>query len=306
MCLHWDCTCSYFNLQKRKEAATLYYYKEELINIIKPDKPDPAAAKVLQETLGGHFGEMRTMMQYFFQSSNFRGKEKKYRDLIRGIFLEEIAHVELVQNTINALLDESGGEGVGNIANDQAPLNEAIKHANPHHYIHGAQASLPVDAAGNPWNGSWVYSHGNLVADLLDNISLESTGVLEKTRIYEMSSNKTLRETLGFLIVRDNAHQNAFAKALETLGVDWGKTFPVPNYDINKYPECKKFVDLGYHNTQFNFRLDSTKIGEVLQGQTPSRNGGEYTVTPPPTGFPVPVLPEIPNEHSPGLKDLNS
>ena len=32
-----------------------------------------------------------------------------------------------------------------------------------------------------------------------------------------MSSNQTFRETLAFLIVRDNAHQNAFAKALETL-----------------------------------------------------------------------------------------
>ncbi len=52
----------------------MYYYKEGLINGIKPDKPDPAAAKVLQEALGGQFGEMRTMMQYFFQSSNFRGK----------------------------------------------------------------------------------------------------------------------------------------------------------------------------------------------------------------------------------------
>lgn len=44
---------------------SMYYYKEELINIIKPDKPDPAAAKVLQEILGGRFGEMRTMMQFF-------------------------------------------------------------------------------------------------------------------------------------------------------------------------------------------------------------------------------------------------
>jgi Mn-containing catalase len=60
---------------------------------------------------------------------------------------------------------------------------------------------------------------------------LESTGVLQKTRIYEMSSNQTFRETLAFLIVRDNAHQNAFAKALETLGVEWGKLFPIPNYD---------------------------------------------------------------------------
>ena len=31
----------------------MFYYKEEIINMIKPDKPDPAAAKVLQEILAG-------------------------------------------------------------------------------------------------------------------------------------------------------------------------------------------------------------------------------------------------------------
>lgn len=65
----------------------MYFYKEDLINMIVPDKPDPHAAKVLQETLGGQFGEMRTLMQFSFQSANFRGKDKKYRDLIRGIFI---------------------------------------------------------------------------------------------------------------------------------------------------------------------------------------------------------------------------
>lgn len=283
----------------------MYYYKEELINQIVPDQPDPAAAKVLQEILGGHFGEMRTMMQYFFQSSNFRGKETQFRDLLRGVFLEEIAHVELVQNTINQLLNGSGESAVpGNAGIDGAPLDEAIKHANPHHFIIGAQASLPADAVGNPWNGSWVYSHGNLIGDLLDNLVLESTGVLQKTRIYEMSSNKTFRETLAFLIVRDNSHQNAFAKALETLGVQWGKLFPVPNYDINKYPECKKYIDMGYHNSTFNFRLDPTRIAEIIHGTSPSRNHGDLTVTDPPAGFPVPLMPEMPNEHSPGLSDM--
>ncbi|MBS4203059.1 manganese catalase family protein [Lederbergia citrea] len=285
----------------------MYYYKEELINIIKPDQPDPEAARVLQEILGGHFGEMRTMMQYFFQSSNFRGKDTQYRDLLRGVFLEEIAHVELVQHTINQLLNDSGESTVpGNAGVDHAPLDDATRHANPHHYIIGAQSSLPVDASGNPWNGSWVYAHGNLIADLLDNLVLESTGVLQKTRIYEMSSNKTFRETLGFLIVRDNAHQNAFAKALETLGVEWGKVFPIPNYDINKYPECRKYVEMGYHNAQFNFRLDATRIGEVFQGQSPSRNKGSLEMTNPPNGFPVPLMPEMPNEHSPGIQDMNN
>ncbi len=284
----------------------MFYYKEELINPIVPDQPDPAAARVLQEILGGHYGEMRTMMQFFFQSSNFRGQDTQFRDLIRGIFLEEIAHVELVQNTINQLLNGSGESNApGDSGADHVPLDEAVLHANPHHYIIGAQASLPVDAAGNPWNGSWVYSHGNLIGDLLDNLILESTGVLQKSRIYEMSANKTFRETLAFLIVRDNAHQNAYAKALETLGVNWGKLFPVPNYDINKYPECRKYVEMGYHNVQFNFRLDQTRIAEIFSGQTPSRNRGDLAVVEPPQGFPVPLMPEMPNEHSPGTRDMN-
>ncbi|MEH7382619.1 manganese catalase family protein [Bacillus sp. JJ1533] len=283
----------------------MYFYREDLINIIVPDKPDPSAAKVLQETLGGRFGEMRTMMQFFFQSSNFRGNQKQYRDLIRGVFLEEISHVELVQTTINQLLNGAGENAVGSEGATGAPLEEAIKHANPHHFIMGAQSSLPVDAAGNPWNGNYVYSHGNLISDLLDNLVLESTGVLQKSRIYEMSSNKTFRETLAFLIVRDNAHQNAFAKALETLGVDWAKIFPVPNYDINKYPECRKYVEMGFHNAQFNFRLDDTLIGQIFQGESPSRNDGTLQVVPPPQGYPIPEMPEMPNEHSPGLHDLN-
>jgi Mn-containing catalase len=79
----------------------------------------------------------------------------------------------------------------------------------------------------------------------------------------------------------------------------------VPNYDINKYLECKKYIDMGFHNAQFNFRLDETLIGEILQGQTPSRNDGMLNVIEPPKGFPVPELPEMPKEHSPGLKDMN-
>ena len=284
----------------------MYFYKEDLINIIQPDKPDPAAAKVLQETLGGRFGDMRPMMQFFFQSSNFRGKQKQYRDLIRGIFLEEISHVELVQTTINQLLNESGENAVGADGVTGAPLEDAVKeHANPHHYIMGAQGSLPVDAAGNPWNGNYVYDHGNLITNLLNNLVLESTGVLQKCRIYEMSSNKTFRETLAFLIVRDNAHQNAFAKALETLGVEWGKLFPVPNYDINRYPECRKYIEMGFNNAIFNFRLDETSIGEIIQGESPSRSDGTLKVVDPPPGYPVPILPELPNEHSPGIDDLH-
>ena len=56
----------------------LYYYKEELINIIKPDQPDPAAARVLQETLGRQFGEMRTMMQFFSKALTLEEKKHNF------------------------------------------------------------------------------------------------------------------------------------------------------------------------------------------------------------------------------------
>jgi len=45
------------------------------------------------------------MMQYLFQSFNFRGDGKPYLDLIQGIAIEEISHVELISKTISQLLD---------------------------------------------------------------------------------------------------------------------------------------------------------------------------------------------------------
>jgi len=79
--------------------------------------------------------------------------------------------------------------------------------------------------------------------------------------------------------------------------------FPIPNYDINKNPVCKKYIDMGFHNAQFNFRLDETLL---FQGESPSRNSGQLQVTNPPKGHPVPLLSDMPNEHRPGLSDLNS
>ena len=51
---------------------------------------------------------------------------------------------------------------------------------------------------------------------------------LQKCRLYEMTDNKTARSTIAYLIVRDQAHENAYAQALETLGVNWNVALPIP------------------------------------------------------------------------------
>src|SRR6201746_1291051 len=71
-----------------------------------PSTPDPAGAAAVQELLGGKFGEMSTLMNYTFQSFNFRGRDEQrpFYDLIANIAAEEFTHIELVAYAINLLL----------------------------------------------------------------------------------------------------------------------------------------------------------------------------------------------------------
>jgi Mn-containing catalase len=78
---------------------------------------------------------------------------------------EEISHVELIGTTIARLLDGSPGyQGKKTDPVDEpgakgaTPLKIALDPSNIHHYLLGAQGALPVDAAGNPWSGSYVAS----------------------------------------------------------------------------------------------------------------------------------------------------
>lgn len=288
----------------------MYFHLQSLINPIDVDEPDPAAANALQEGLGGQFGEMRTMMQYLFQSINFRGPSgKPYKDLIQGIGTEEISHVELIGTTIARLLDGSPeyqgkkGDPVDEPgAGGATPLSIALDTGNIHHYLVGAQGALPVDAAGNPWLGSYVYNSGNLVLDMLYNLMLESTGRLQKCRLYEMTANKTARSTIAYLIVRDQAHENAYAKALETLGVNWRTALPIPKTNAERFPEVKRLLDLGLQSKSYSFDLaDQSEAGKIFQGMSPSNDGTELVADEQaPEGAPLEIAPERLEEFSPG------
>jgi Mn-containing catalase len=295
----------------------MYFHLQEFINEIAQDEPDPAAANALQEGLGGQFGEMRTMMQYLFQSINFRGPDgKAYKDLIQGIGTEEISHVELIGTTISRLLDgspEYSGKPTDPVdkpgSGGAIPLNIALDHSNIHHYLVGAQGALPVDAAGNPWSGSYVYNSGNLVLDLLYNLMLESTGRLQKCRLYEMTDNKMARSTISYLIVRDQAHENAYAKALETLGVNWRTSLPIPKTNAEAFPEVKRLVDLGLQSKQYSFDLgNQSEAGKIFQGASPSNDGTQLDASEQaPQGSPITISPERFEEFAPGAdKDLRA
>jgi len=278
----------------------------QLPNRIPPaDKPDPKAAQALQEGLGGQFGEMRTMMQYLFQNMNFRGDAKAYQDLLRSIATEEMGHVELVSNTINMLLEGASSPLLQSEPDgQQLPLSVALESPNIHHFLVAGQSSRPVDAAGNPWSATYVYDSGNLVLNMLYNLMLEATGRLQKCRLYQMSNNKAYRATVSYLIVRDLAHEKVFAKALETLGVNWNKALPIPKLDTSSMPEVKEMESRNLHNKQWTFTSnnESSGLSKIFNGSSPFGDGGELeAIEGIPEGAPIPNLPDAPQEFASGL-----
>ena len=166
------------------------------------------------------------------------------------------------------------------------------------------QSARPVDAAGNPWSASYVYDSGNLVLNMLYNLMLEATGRLQKCRLYEMCSNKAFRATVSYLIVRDLVHEKVFAKALETLDVNWGKALPVPRINTDKMPEVKDLENKNLHNLMWTFTNNGEPNGmaKIFKGESPFDDGGTLEVL---EGFPegaeIPMFPEAPQEFSPGL-----
>src|ERR1700743_272661 len=71
-----------------------------------PTDADPNGASVVQELLGGKFGEMSTFMNYTYQSFNFRNRQgaRPFYDLVASIAAEEFGHIELVSTAINTML----------------------------------------------------------------------------------------------------------------------------------------------------------------------------------------------------------
>ena len=102
--------------------------------------------------------------------------------------------------------------------------------------------------------------------------------------------------------MRDQAHENAFAKALESLGVNWGATLPIPKTNAEQFPEVKKLVDQGLQSVQYTFDVDGqNQAAKLFRGASPSNDGTELSTAVMPDGVPITIAPERREEFAPGL-----
>jgi Mn-containing catalase len=252
--------------------------------------PDPAGAMAVQELMGGRFGEMSTLMNYTFQSFNFRDRDRlrPFYDLVANIAAEEYGHIELVGATIGAML--SGAETA-----------EVVTGGNPHHVLKGGKGVLPVDSGGLPWTGDYVFSSGDLVEDLTHNYFLETGARNGKLKVYEAVDHPAARALTGYLLVRGGVHQVAYARALELItGADLTKTFPAPRIPTDKIPECQPHLEAGLHRTLYRFSpSDYKEVVAVFKGPHPETGEDLVVADEAPEGFPWPEAPPEPDVFAP-------
>ncbi len=271
-----------------------------------PKHPSANAAAAVQELMGGKAGELSTLMNYFFQTINFRDRDRyrPFYELIANIAAEEWGHVELVASAINLLLTGTVERGHDPTAK---PLEAVPDFRNTYHFFAAGQNALPMDSMGNWWNGSYVHSSGSLKLDLVHNFFLELNARATKLKVYETTSDPTVRELTAFLLVRGSTHVIAYAKALEVLsgGVEVTKLFPIPELSTNAFPEARKYVEQGLYNTMYSFsREDISKVGEIWKGSHPD-GAPDLVVTndPIPTLAPLPDYPAEPQVAAPSALD---
>jgi len=234
-----------------------------------PSDPDPNGASLVQELLGGKFGEMSTFMNYTYQSFNFRNRQgaRPFYDLIASIAAEEFAHIELVSTAINTMLT---GAAKGK-AGKKGSLKGIKDAPNSQQFLAGGAAAMVQDSMGKPWSGDYVNATGDLIGDLTHNFFLETGARNNKLKVYEAVDHPAARALTGYLLVRGGVHQVAYARALENLtGADMTKLFPSPRIPTDKIPECKPHIKRGEHLKLYRWSPnDFQELSAVFNGPHP-------------------------------------
>lgn len=226
------------------------------------------------------------MMTYLFQGWNCRGPVK-YRDMLLDIGTEEIAHVEMLATMIARLLEQSPvkaqEEGAKNsligAALGGSNLQDVILAGmNPRHAIVSGSGAMPADSVGYPWNAKYTIASGNLLADFRFNVTAESQGRLQVTRLYALTGDQGVRDMLRFMIARDTMHQNQWLAAIKELEADGLESTPCPS----SFPVEEEMREVAYQFWNCSDGLES-QAGRWAKGPTPDGRGQfEYLPNPRP------------------------
>lgn len=192
----------------------MFKHDKQLLKDVRVDAPNPNYAAMLQEQLGGPQGELKAGLQYLSQS--FRINDPKIKDLFLDIAAEEFSHMEMVAQTVNLLNGHNLDANNATVGNIEA------------HVLTGLSPML-TNASGELFTAAYVNCTGDLPADILSNIAAEQRAKVVYEYLYRQINDKGVRETIDFLLNREEAHNTLFREAFNMIQdtgslQDWGVT----------------------------------------------------------------------------------
>ena len=130
---------------------------------------------------------------------------------------EELSHLEMIAQLINLLNGENPNANEADIGSVEA------------HVLTGLTPML-ANASGYLWTAAYVNETGDLAADILSNIASEQRAKVVYQNLYRQIDDSGVRETIDFLLNREEAHNTMFRQAFNKIQdsaesqKDWGVT----------------------------------------------------------------------------------
>ena len=209
----------------------MFKHEKSLLREVKVEKPNAQYAILMQEQLGGANGELKAALQYLSQS--FRVKDPAIKDLFLDIAAEELSHMEMVAQTINLLNGHK-------VDYTQAEVGEIETHV-----LTGLAPGL-INSSGYSWTADYVTVTGDIAADLLSNIASEQRAKVVYEYLYRQINDKYVRETIDFLLNREEAHNALFREALNKV------QDRASNKDFGVTKDSKLYFDLSTPGRYFD------------------------------------------------------
>lgn len=119
------------------------------------------------------------------------------------------------------------------------------------HVILGLNPGL-INASGYSWTADYVTVTGDLCADLLSNIASEQRAKVVYEYLYRQICDKKVRETIDFLLNREEAHNALFREAFNRVA-DSGS-----NRDFGVTGDSRLYFDLSTPNQGKGFEKTET------------------------------------------------
>ena len=114
-----------------------------------------------------------------------------------------------------------------------------------------------TNASGELWTAAYVNETGDLAADILSDIAAEQRAKVVYQYLYRQIEDKGVRETIDFLLNREEAHNTMFREAFNKIQdtgsqKDWGVTTDSRVYFDLSHPGGQSFDPAKSQPPSFN------------------------------------------------------